>query len=190
MRLFIANPTIQNKIFFYRMDYIAPGVLVPERMRMPKRQVIARGHQEALGNKSDFTPDQVADIIGQLQRYGAVEAKEVTSAGNLIDFIYSVDTPVPQKLIEHAVEHNKGIKFYAGKEIRKQAAVAANDVLLNKIIDASIEGDAAPPEEAPPFAVSFEQVDNDSDEPSMEGEGIRIDAAALRGPGRPRKNAA
>ena len=157
-KLWIANCTMQTRIFFYRLDFIEPGTV---RNRKPSyRQLeIASGSQGFI----EINVGNADEVVGQLCHEGAIEAKELPRTPGLVPYVYSVDKKVPPSIIKDVHAHNTGLKIMEGRERRKLAAVGAAQAI------AKFTGN-----EVPEIKVDMEQLDvSENDEERIE-EGFQV----------------
>lgn len=185
-KLYVANVMRQTALVYYRLDIGSDGgMLQNTRFREPKFQSIPSGRQIPLGG--DLHISQIEDIINQMNTYGMVGTVEIDRMRGIVPYVYSIDTPVSQRDIQKGLDHNAGIRVTQGQERRKKAAVAANDVLINRItedqLSQGVETTAA--EEPPPFELELEQVDGENAEGVASiAEGFRMEPAPSRTVGR------
>jgi hypothetical protein len=173
MRFYVANVTKQNHIFVYR---------VPERSQAIT-QLIPIGAQICLapnGSNTDLTPEEIDAVLKQHGRYGM---RDASNLGASIDpdhkdapfsgIVYSIGKAVsPEKLEKASIRHEQGLDKL-GKQIRQEAALAAQHSFEKKILG----GDQMPN----PFDVSVEEVvpSNGLDEKLTHiSEGVRINRNA------------
>lgn len=162
-RLYVANPTRQDKDVHFRLTY-RDGRMA--NFPMYKRQTIPKGKQVALGGDLDMA--QIEDVVQQLSRYGMLGTIDLKGRfpAKRIPLLFSVDRQIPRPVIEEVVAHNDGVLTDDGRARRRAAAVAANEALLRNL------GDDTP---APPEMV----VDMEQDEQTEAGEkrieeGVRV----------------
>ena len=117
MRIYIANPTQQIINLAYRTVETA-GV---------RFQPIGIGLQVVLSG--DINQVEADYVINQLSPYGLIKADEVKNKRGVISLIYSVDKPVNVGILEYAMRRNKLTLIERGQELRKNAAVAANNAI-------------------------------------------------------------
>lgn len=161
--LYIANCTPMRQLVMYKLMHDAKGIYQPSlASRSPFQEVIEPGRQVALAGKLHM--EQMNEIIDQLSAFGMIAASDVPN--NLYDvapLVFSIDAPVPRHVFEDVVAHNKGIKLESGAKRREQAAIAANQALVNNT-----------GEESPVFEVAYEQETlSDLDESRIE-EGFKV----------------
>ena len=136
--LHIANCLRQDQIIVYRLGVNREGD-VDERLKFsaPKSQTIkgcsdGRIRQEVLGG--DLHPNQMNQIIEQLEIYGLIAAMDVPN--NLpkrqVPYIYNIGAPVPPEAMKAVYDHNFETKTYEGADRRKKAAVGANRALMDQ----------------------------------------------------------
>jgi hypothetical protein len=162
-RLYVANTTAHNQLFYYRLDFNVDGNPdLTMRLRMPNRQDIPSGTQLPIGRK-DLHISQVNEIISQLELMGAVAVADVRRSKAFIPYVYSVDKPASQVSLDFVVAHNKGEKWKEGEIRRAQAAVAANDILARTVEELPVK-----------FEVEIEQLETPPGEKTI-AEGFRVD---------------
>lgn len=116
-RVFVANATFQNQIVQYRKMKGAQLVNVP----------IGYGQQVAL--PEELTGMEMAFIEQQLRPYGLKSVGELKNVNEYVGLIFSVGTPVPVGKFNEIFANNKEYLKARGKNLRKEAAVAAAETL-------------------------------------------------------------
>lgn len=116
MKLFIANTTKQRHDFTYRK---------PETGRLVYHPINA-GSQAAVldGSKADIDV-----IIQQHQTYGLIDATKIDQNRAYIGLCFSIDKPVPSRIIEKAMRDNDGHLNRAAHERRQASVIATNNTL-------------------------------------------------------------
>lgn len=118
MKLYIANTTKQRHIFTFR---------VFESGRL--RQIpITHGSQMMVHEGST---EELNAIISHHAVYGLVDASKIDQNKDFIGLCYSIDKPVPAKLIEKALRDNDNF-LTRNAHNRRQASVAALDSSLRE----------------------------------------------------------
>lgn len=191
MRLYAANCTTQNWIFFYRTDIKREGSSDARlnQFQPAKQQAIAAGKQMPVGG-AILSKEQVDEIVEQLQRVGAVAEADIGGLrGTKTAFVYSVDRPVSAKSIARVMGINSGVLVQNGQEFRKKAAIASSEHITDSVQDAmarqGIQADVA---EETKMSFELEQLDRPEGDHStkMIEEGVNIDRKAP--PDRSQKN--
>lgn len=118
MKLYIANTTKQRHIFTFR-------VLESGRLRQIP---IAHGSQVMVHEGST---EELNAIISHHAVYGLVDASKIDQNKDFIGLCYSIDKPVPAKLIEKALRDNDNF-LTRNAHNRRQASVAALDSSLRE----------------------------------------------------------
>lgn len=111
--VYVANCTLQNQMFQYNTH--KGGKLIPVPIRM--------GQQVKL--PSDLTNMEVAHIETMHRPYGLRLISEVKNLNTFVGLVMSVGKPVPLGVMGDTIEHNREKLVERGKELRKEAAVAA-----------------------------------------------------------------
>ena len=184
-KVYIANCSLQPRVFYYRLDFDPEGRHNPNAPHMrPKRHEIGCGRQIALGN-TEFHHVQVQEIVSQLNNLGAVAVSDLPRHKGRVVFLYSVDKPIPAKVIESAHLHASQVAVNQAMERRRRLATAANQALAQTV-------EAQPPV----FEISVEQESVSEADETPIAEGFRVDPTqalpkarpqAGRRPGRPPK---
>lgn len=118
MKLYIANTTKQRHIFTFR-------VLESGRLRQIP---ITHGSQMMVHEGST---EELDAIISHHAIYGLVDASKIDQNKDFIGLCYSIDKPVPAKLIEKALRDNDNF-LTRNAHNRRQASVAALDNSLRE----------------------------------------------------------
>lgn len=118
MKLFIANTTKQRHDFTYRK---------PETGRLVYHPINAGSQASVM----DGTRADIDIIIEQHASYGLIDASKIDQNRAYIGLCYSIDKPVPSRIIEKAMRDNDGHLNRAAHE-RRQASVAATDSALSE----------------------------------------------------------
>lgn len=113
-KLYIANTTMQNHTFLYRI----PGDNAPKTLEIPV------GQQKMI--PKDLSFNEVSAIVAQHSRYGLVAADEIDRSRDFIGHCYSVDKAVDINKIRRAIDHNREVLEERGKVLRQEAALAVN----------------------------------------------------------------
>ena len=100
-------------------------------------QTIAIGQQEKLS--LDLDTSDIDYILSQHAKYGLVAANEISRHHSFCGICYSIDKPIPAQQLEDWMRHNMGELQKVGVELRKQAAVANNNM-----IEQALEEQGAP----------------------------------------------
>ena len=115
MKMFIANLTHQRQDFHYRL---------PEDGKI-RKQMIEVGEQIQISG--DLSTPEVDAIIAQHSIYGLINVTEIDRTQDFAGTCYSVGKPVDMQRVRYAIAHNQGVLEQRGVELRKEAAVAANN---------------------------------------------------------------
>jgi hypothetical protein len=111
MRLYIANGTQQYIDFQYRL-----------------RQIVLSG---------ELSAKDIERIIEHHSIYGLVSSKEFTNyRGSFVQYIYSVDEPIPAETISALIMQNREYNIYLGARLRKEAAITVNQLIEENSPDA------------------------------------------------------
>lgn len=180
MRLFVANPTPQRQLIYYRLDFDREGNPKDTNRRFQPafQQEIAPGTQAQLG--PDLHKNQVDDIIRQLEVYGIVHASVVKDTRRRIAYIFNVDAPVPADVMRRAQFHNNNVLVEDGRVRRAKAAVASNNLIQETVHNQFLEH-GIPAQPADSTAVSFEQEEQTEMQEKRIEEGYEIVPEGKRG---------
>jgi hypothetical protein len=122
MDLYIGNPRRQDHILAYRMLEQAGGAKMP---------TIRRGGQFKI--PGDLTQPEIEYIVNQHRKYGLLSVDEVGGSRQEVPLIYSVGRPITAAILNSVMKHNTDVLVAKGKELRQQAAVAANNAIENDL---------------------------------------------------------
>lgn len=111
-QILVANPTHQHYDFQYR---------IPGHAKIFSADVKA-GRQVRLPVDMDET--QLAAVVRQLERYGAVPKNDVESLISPRALVYSIDRPIPSDTIDEAREKDEAIRQGIADEQVEAAGVA------------------------------------------------------------------
>lgn len=117
MKLYIANATRQIQDFLYRLYEI----------KAPRVQHIPPGEQVQISG--DLQTEDIDYIIQQHAPYGLISASEAKRAKGFNGMCYSVDSPVKHDAIASLMDSNIDALVIRGQELRRNAAVAANNLV-------------------------------------------------------------
>lgn len=136
MKLYIANCTKQVCEFHYRIND-----------RGKRQQTIRPGSQIQLADAS-LTKDEIDLIVRQQAKYGVVSAGEVSRLHGYTPRIYSVDSPIPARVIEQVIRHNTGVQVVKGRDARRMAGVQAHKAIEDHLsqVTEQTQGQVQPPE--------------------------------------------
>ena len=166
-KLYIANCTRQHQTIQYRLEFDKGGARLPNpQQRMPLEERIPPGYQ-ALISGGELHSNAVAHIVEQLKPFGLLHVQETSRQHDVAPWVYELDKPVPSEIIEDVFSYNQGIRTEQGKERRRLAAIAANEILS-----------AQTGEDPRALELSFEQLDQSEHQESRIEEGYRIDTNA------------
>ena len=128
-KLYVCNATRQIQEFTYRL---------PERPGA-KMQTVPIGGQVVIGGGELTTPD-IDYIIEHHKKYGLVSFEEVEQKRTEFSgMCYSIDRPITSERIERAMKRNIDLLEARGKQIRREAAVAANDKIEHDLADSGLD---------------------------------------------------
>jgi len=177
MHVYIGNATKQILTFSYRPA--GRGV---------RAQSVPIGGQVLLSG--DLTPDEVEAALSQNAKYGLVDVKEIDRTKGFIGICYSLDKEISLSYLQRALDQNHRVMVDRGKEIRTNAAIAANQSLENELAENQLGG----LHQLEMSVVEDDSPSRSSDAGPMVAEGVRVsrnaDApVAPRDRGRPRRTA-
>jgi hypothetical protein len=116
MDMYIANATKHALEFAYRL---------PERTGVITQRIPIGGQVKLSG---DFSTADVDAVIDQYQKYGLIKADDIDiTKGAFMGVCYSVGRPVSVDKIRRAMERNEDVLEELGQQMRREAAVAANN---------------------------------------------------------------
>lgn len=171
MKLYIGNATKQTHEFIYRVPG-NPGVRV---------QLVPIGGQVQI--TGDLTTPEVDSIIAQHRKYGLTDINEIRRGFH--GLCYSIDKPIPAAKLFDAIETGVEVLVERGRAIRKDLAVANNEILEQALRE---EGR---PEHLKNFEMSVVEEERKdgttSDSPIAEGVRVTSAEGQPRGRGRGRK---
>jgi hypothetical protein len=177
-RLYIANCTRQKQVVCYRLDFTKEGEVNQRQNFQPARQQdVDAGRQVQLG--SDFHKNQVVDIVEQLSRYGLIGCVDVPRmrADQFVPYVYNIDQPVPAETMRRVRDHNAGVKIRQGQDLRKKAAIAADNT-IRQTVEAEFERLGIPAGPAEETTVTFEQLDQSEAGEKRIEEGMKVSPTA------------
>ncbi len=122
MKMYIANCSMQHQDFQYR-------VLGQNALRI---QRIEMGGQIPLSG--DLQSEDIDYIVEQHERYGLISVTEIDRTKGFFGLCYSVDKPVDVNKLRYSLEHNNKVLVERGVELRKQAAIATNNLIEDSVI--------------------------------------------------------
>ena len=117
MNMFIANCTLQTRIVNFRLPEVIRNI---QQTIMPLSQVRA--------GKNNLSQPDIDYIVEQLMPYGLCsvnQLRERADSAQQIPIVYSIDAPVPVKVIMDVQKHNKGTLRNLGEKTRREAAIAS-----------------------------------------------------------------
>lgn len=165
MRLYIVNCTGQNREINYRLDYTVDdmGRRTSERMVPYKKQTVPARQQLQFGG--DMVPQQIEEMVSQLEALGACPAHEIKTAKakGPVKLVYQLDKPVSLPILKDVFSHNIEQLSDEGAKRRERLALAA-DITLGNMLDKT----------PAKFEMEFEQVESDDDLPGRLEEGLRV----------------
>ena len=190
MRLYIANPTRQEQVICYRLDFNNDGSQKEAdrtRFQPAKQQAVPPGRQIQLGG--DFHhQNQITDIVDQLKPYGligAVDVARLSSKDPVVPYVFNIDQPVSSEAMRKVQDHNAGILIEQGRNRRSDAAIATSEIVQNTVANQFMENgiDQKPADQV---EVAYEQLEQSEQGEKTIAEGYRV-APEGKGTGRPAK---
>jgi hypothetical protein len=162
-QLFLANVSYQNQIVMYNLSTDRQGEYSERLAKQGHRQEhIPSGKQQAIGG--DLHPNQMAEIIEQLEPYGLIAEKDIPNGMRGIHtLVYNIGVPVPQDKLRALHEHNTMVRLGQGATRRQAAAIASEEALTQRI--------AEPP---PLYEVEIEQEEQSEAGEKRIEEGFRV----------------
>ena len=157
-KMYVANLTRQAQDFIYRL---------PETRKSTFQQIPVGGQVLLSG---DLTTKDIEAVIQQHAPYGMVPAAEVAKRREFNGLCFALDRPVPIEALRRGLEANRAVLDARGVELRRQAAIAVNNLTQD-----------ADPDVA---AMEVEIIEQDSKDGGAEAtlsEGIRVDRNAPSG---------
>lgn len=162
-RIWVANTTMQEAVFCYRLDFVDFGAT----RKMPFRQVpIPSGGQHPI----EVNVGNIDELVQQLSKLGAIEAKELPRVRHVVPYVYSVDKQVSPHIIRDVHAHNTGLKIVDGGVRRERAAIGAAQAVMMKTGT-----------EIPEITVEMEQLDQSENGESRIEAGYVVTKNAQRG---------
>lgn len=124
MKMYVANCSAKRYEFTWRVhEQPKPRTLIIQ----PMSQVML---------VDDLTADDRDAIISQHEPYGFVaveDAKNGRVPKKRTELIYSMDAPVSALMISYLYDFNRGILTKLGEEMRKEAAIVANNAVARAL---------------------------------------------------------
>jgi hypothetical protein len=124
MHMFVANASLQKFQFHYRL---------PEQTKQRTLEIEPLS-QTAIPD--ELQPADVDSVLAQHEPYGMVSVEAVKGGVRLKSrsvLLYSTEGPVPAPLIRTLYDLNRGLLDEFGRNIRREAAIATNNVLQNTL---------------------------------------------------------
>lgn len=115
--MYIANTTSQHRNFDYRI----PAEDVSTFGRTTTKRIEA-GKQEQVHGEAPLVVLEA--IVAQYRIYGIMSEDEAVRAKGMVELVYSFDKPVNLDRLNYAFDHNKGVLFDRGTEMRRETAIA------------------------------------------------------------------
>jgi hypothetical protein len=126
--LYVANCTKQVHEFAYKRDKNSAQIL---RIPVPiGGQIQVPGITNA---------EQITYVIESHAAYGAVMVDELDRVKGFVSLIFSVDRAILASRIERVLEKNEFYQIVQGKNIRKEAAIANNNILENMLKESGLQ---------------------------------------------------
>ncbi len=124
MELFVCNATQREHLMHYRLKGGDARNRDPQRLYT--LEIPAGGQRRVSGDHSH--PQDVDDIIEQLERYGARTADEAAAKKDFSGIIYSLDRAVSEESIRLGLKAVDDIAIERAQEHRTQNAIAADEL--------------------------------------------------------------
>ena len=115
-KMYVANLTRQAQDFIYRL---------PETRKSTFQQIPVGGQVLLSG---DLTTKDIEAVIQQHAPYGMVPAAEVAKRREFNGLCFALDRPVPIEALRRGLEANRAVLDARGVELRRQAAIAVNNL--------------------------------------------------------------
>lgn len=149
MKMYVANTTKQICGFHYRID----------ETRGARQQVIPPGRQIMLADMS-LSQGHIDYILKQHQKYGMIPYEEASRTRGFIPRLFSIDKPVPAKVIEETMKRNTTVLIVRGRDARKLAAVQSNNAIEQQFQNLSEQTQGAINPELNSLDVAIEQAND------------------------------
>lgn len=133
MKMYIANCTLQDHDFIYRL---------PESRGNRTQRVLAGQQIQISGD--NLSQADVDAIVKQHHIYGLTRVSEIDRKKKFVGLAYDIDQKIALNRIRYALDHNQDVLKERGKQQRLEAAVASHDAIQGnnpalKSLDVSIE---------------------------------------------------
>jgi len=147
--MYVANTTKQICGFHYRVD----------ESRGARQQVIPPGRQIMLADMN-LNEGHIAYIRKQHEQYGMRHYEEAARTRGFIPRLFSIDKPVPAKIIEETMKRNTAVLVIRGRDARKLAAVQANNAIEQQFTNLAEQTNGAINPELNSLDVAIEQTND------------------------------
>jgi hypothetical protein len=156
-KLFVGNATKQKYEFAYR---------VPEQTGL-RVQPVPIGQQVQV--TGDLSTVEIDAILEQHRVYGIVNVADINRSKAFAGICYSIDKPISVSKLMEAIDHNTQALVERGREMRKELAIANNEMLEGAL------SEAGRPERLRNFEMSVVEENHDErDETDPIAEGVRV----------------
>lgn len=125
-QLYVANATKQIVQFAYRM--LGLNRLIVQPIPIGGQVRIAPS-----GSRTDLTPAEIDEILGQHRKYGIMDIKELETDKRRCDICFSIGEPVSSEKLETAMRRNESALEELGRQLRTEAALAVNSRIEGQI---------------------------------------------------------
>lgn len=130
MKIYVSNPSEINWQFCYSI----PGVEQSRQMPIPRMsQAMLAG---------DFGPDEVREIIAQLERIGSVPHNDARSITSPLALLYRVDSAMTTEQINAAVMVESAVRDEVAADMIEQTGVTALGAMENTLKDHGVNPNA------------------------------------------------
>lgn len=158
--IFVANGTLQHHRFIYRLGRLTQEVIV---------EIKAGAEVQLPGGDAEFDEGQLADVLKQLHRRGAVPSEDLRAMTRPRTLIYKVskrpDQPISANVIDAARERDELVRQEDAGDKVEQLGVALLGVMEETIRQAKASGEAgASPEKLKETTLTIRQLEDAPDQ--------------------------
>ena len=127
----------------------------------------------------DLNTEGIDMVVQQHYKYGLRSLDEASRAREFVGLTYSIDKPIPGVKIENVLRHNQDKLVEWGKEIRKEAAIASNQLVSANMEEAGQRVDQ--------YQIEIVEQNHDERDPTPAlSEGIKVSSMPREAPVAPR----
>lgn len=121
-KIYIANTTLHNHEFHYRLPLKWNENGIPSEWGDAKAEIVPHGSQVALASGRSFSEKEIEALLRHYAKFGIIRAGEYRKGFR--GLVYSLDRPVTLDAIQEGIEHNREAAEQRSEKMLEDTAAA------------------------------------------------------------------